>query len=707
MSDRRSKQAAVALGLVTMMALGTVEGTRGQPAAVSGVISRDGKRALISRTIGDERWAITRNLADDDTVTGNVFRRDGGEPQFVWCESGGAASRGQESFSCWGAEQCLASPCTESEWSFIGDVTVNERFFDGVRVAWKSVGDPVTLPRSFFEPPQQDQGTRSSGVQVTRDGLRNLVSKDVGSDRWAITLNPDDDTVTGNVFSADGGAPTFLWCEDMGGSRTEASLQCYVAGEPAGGMLGPIEDAEDRFFVDGLNGDDDALGTRALPLKTIQTGIEAARAVGGGEVYVAGGIYTETVELRSQVHVYGGFNPSASPGTPMSRSGALGVRTGIWVRDIANFTSVIQAPEEVFCCDDEDHACCDADGDNQPLGPIGVLGFEIALATFDGFEIRVPDAADREGSSIGISLTDALVVRIANNTIRAGDGADGTRGLDGALAVAGISGGRGLDAGACPPDRRGGAGGLGAGFATDGGEGGTGGAAGGFSGQAGADSAASGAMPTRGGAGGAGGVLGQAGSRGRSGVDGEDGSDGRGGSSFGSLFGEGSQNLVVYRPARGFGGRPGVAGTGGGGGGVGGGGGAFNVPAERLGEVRLATVCLEHGKSEPRAAIPYRIIPIEQFSRKPEVFELLKLFGQGRYSQAAVQAAAWHLSNDMSWETLARKRIRRANGASYPYFNPAAIRQAMQLSRMAVQRAQSQEEGDYNARPQKREQTRP
>jgi hypothetical protein len=59
----------------------------------------------------------------------------------------------------------------------------------------------------------QDGG---SGVQVTPDAERVLVSKDVGDERWVITRN-DDGTVTGNVVPLDGGPPSFVWCEQLGG----------------------------------------------------------------------------------------------------------------------------------------------------------------------------------------------------------------------------------------------------------------------------------------------------------------------------------------------------------------------------------------------------------------------------------------------------------------------------------------------------------
>ncbi len=58
----------------------------------------------------------------------------------------------------------------------------------------------------------------SGGVQWSHDGLRILANKDVGAERWAITLNLDDATVTGNVFFSDGRPPRFISCEGTGHS---------------------------------------------------------------------------------------------------------------------------------------------------------------------------------------------------------------------------------------------------------------------------------------------------------------------------------------------------------------------------------------------------------------------------------------------------------------------------------------------------------
>ena len=72
-----------------------------------------------------------------------------------------------------------------------------------------------------------------SGTRTTPDGARTLISKDVGAERWAITLNPTDGTVTGNVFLSDGGAPKFVWCRRTGDdgkldpAKVKIGLRCY------------------------------------------------------------------------------------------------------------------------------------------------------------------------------------------------------------------------------------------------------------------------------------------------------------------------------------------------------------------------------------------------------------------------------------------------------------------------------------------------
>ncbi|MBY0278722.1 S8 family serine peptidase [Candidatus Binatia bacterium] len=182
----------------------------GQPSGLQ--ITPDGARTLISKDVGAQRWAITYN-PEDDTVTGNVFSPDGGDPKFVWCERTGDNGDPdpytvQIGFTCSGADACESPSCPTGEWTQIAQ---------------------VTLPGSFLLPPlagSSASGTAQaaaaspsanspSGLQITPDNKRTLISKDVGSERWAITRNPDQ-TVTGNVFSSDGGEPQFVWCRRTG-----------------------------------------------------------------------------------------------------------------------------------------------------------------------------------------------------------------------------------------------------------------------------------------------------------------------------------------------------------------------------------------------------------------------------------------------------------------------------------------------------------
>ncbi len=149
----------------------------------------------------------------------------------------------------------------------------------------------------------------------------------------------------------------------------------------------------------------------------------------------------------------------------------------------------------------------------------------------------------------------------------------------------------------------------------------------------------------------------------------------------------------------GGGGAQGVGGGGGfGGGGFGGGGGQFNVAPEQVAKLKVATVCLEHGKDEPRPAIPYEIKPIGEFTSNTAVHELLKRCAQGDVPQRVAQAAAWHLASGLSWKELAAKRIERAGGISYPYFTEAELRAAVDIASAAERTAKVNSPGQPTAK---------
>lgn len=129
---------------------------------------------------------------------------------------------------------------------------------------------------------------------------------------------------------------------------------------------------------------------------------------------------------------------------------------------------------------------------------------------------------------------------------------------------------------------------------------------------------------------------------------------------------------------------------GGGGGGMGGGGGFFNIAPEKVGHMKVSTVCLEHGKKEPYAAVPYEIKPLESVCDKPGVRELCQLLSAGKIGQRVAQIVAWHLANDMSWDQLASKQWRFAGGGAAPYFTAQEIQAAMQVASTVQVLAQQQ-----------------
>ena len=139
----------------------------------------------------------------------------------------------------------------------------------------------------------------------------------------------------------------------------------------------------------------------------------------------------------------------------------------------------------------------------------------------------------------------------------------------------------------------------------------------------------------------------------------------------------------------------GFGGGGLGGGGLGGGGGGgigFSVPPEKTVQVPTTSVCLEHGKPEPRPRMKYRIIPVERYTKDPRLQELIYLVGSNRIDKSAAQAAAWHLANKMSWKELANKNIRRIGRPDDRYFNSKQLLAAQQLVNMATQKAKDKKD---------------
>jgi hypothetical protein len=117
----------------------------------------------------------------------------------------------------------------------------------------------------------------------------------------------------------------------------------------------------------------------------------------------------------------------------------------------------------------------------------------------------------------------------------------------------------------------------------------------------------------------------------------------------------------------------------------------FNVEPEKVGQMKLRTVCLAHGKPTPNAHMAYEVKPLSQVTTKPGVYELCALLGNEEIGQAAIQAAAWNLANDMSWSKLARVQSRGLLMINDALFTPGQIREGQRLAERALYAAKERE----------------
>jgi hypothetical protein len=166
---------------------------------------------------------------------------------------------------------------------------------------------------------------------------------------------------------------------------------------------------------------------------------------------------------------------------------------------------------------------------------------------------------------------------------------------------------------------------------------------------------------------------------------------------MGGMGGMGGGNQGGFA-AGGIGGGPQTTGGGGmggqgmngmGGGGMGmGGGGAFSIPPERSRTFRVPTVCLEYGKREPSSRMPYKLARTETFSSDPKLAIVLESLGRGELPQKVAQAAAWHITNGLTWEKLAAEKIDHAGGIpDEPYFSQAELVAAHRVVAVATEQA--------------------
>jgi hypothetical protein len=105
--------------------------------------------------------------------------------------------------------------------------------------------------------------------------------------------------------------------------------------------------------------------------------------------------------------------------------------------------------------------------------------------------------------------------------------------------------------------------------------------------------------------------------------------------------------------------------------------GIFSVPSHKTVQVPLKTVCLAHGKPDPRPRMTYKLVKLEDYTSDPALRETLKLVAADDTDLQTVQAAVWHVTDKMSWKDLRAKQIERLGGLDpQPYFTEKQVDEA-------------------------------
>lgn len=202
------------------------------------------------------------------------------------------------------------------------------------------------------------------------------------------------------------------------------------------------------------------------------------------------------------------------------------------------------------------------------------------------------------------------------------------------------------------------------------------------------------AQPPMGGFGGGGGGGFGGGAFGGDDMGGRGGRGGRGGMDSGRNGGNSGRNGGGNQS---IGGGMGGGRMGGGmmGGGMGGrrGGGMFSIAPNKTHKEAVRTVCLEHGKKEPRSTVKYTIVPIDSYTDNKTTQVLCEMLGDAELDQNAVQVAVWSAENGMTMEELAAKtRQTSRNNPVESYFKPGELQLGAELLAQAGERAKVVEE---------------
>lgn len=118
-------------------------------------------------------------------------------------------------------------------------------------------------------------------------------------------------------------------------------------------------------------------------------------------------------------------------------------------------------------------------------------------------------------------------------------------------------------------------------------------------------------------------------------------------------------------------------------------GGMMRVQPDKVQKMTVATLCLEHGKADPTPRMKYKVVRLSEVNDSPVVEQLCKAVATGKVSQNTAQAAAWHVANGLTWESLVHKpRVISQYTGVEMYFSQFEVQAAMRLTSFATLEAE-------------------
>ncbi|MBY0280240.1 hypothetical protein K2Z84_33325 [Candidatus Binatia bacterium] len=464
----------VLASLVVLVAAGAARAQSGA------TLSPDRLSYMVNKDLAGERWTINLDLSTAEprqllNATGNVFKPDGSPPVFVLCQirddsTGDLADPSSTfRFTCQGADACAttATECAQTGWSVISrDVQIPASFFlppngNGseplassaagaaalvarhgfaaialarVRALWgglqRWLADPVEV--AGIVPRRAWAGVEASrGATLTYDGYNYLVNKDLGGQRWSISLNlvpvqNDDGTfrndvvsLTGNVFKPDGSAPSFIHCV------------------PRPDSTGTLDDLGStfRFTCDGTSAcEDTALGCAASAWTLIGDDVQLSASFllpPGGlpatpqsdpEIVIIGRTSDPPSIISTDFDLTG--DPAADASTAASVAGACPTGAGCSVRVggcDAVLGKVVLTDQDVCGCRlDEVPASCITCGDGATGSCGGGCSFPVGNTGLIARGLCLPFASGADGCACyAIGAGRKLAVQHCGGTVRA------------------------------------------------------------------------------------------------------------------------------------------------------------------------------------------------------------------------------------------------------------------------------------------------